>query len=220
MLQQGLQVTDNSADRANKLSNLAGEVAACSACPLASTRTKAVFGEGNPNAPLMIVGEGPGEREDATGRPFVGRAGVLLDECLAQNDLTRRHVYIANIVKCRACNVSGARKSNRPPTPSEAELCTPWLMKQFEIVKPLVLLCLGSPAANALIHRNFKIMQERGRFFESEHARWAIAALHPAYILRQGGMALRDARSTLVADIAAARQKVIDERRSSGSDLF
>lgn len=202
-------------DSGARLAALASEASACVRCELASSRTLVVFGEGNPESPLMIVGEGPGEREDLTGRPFVGRAGALLDECLAENRITRKHVYIANVVKCRACTSENGRKRNRPPTAAEANACRPWLTSQIEIIAPRVVLCLGSPSANALIHTNFKIMQERGKFFEVAFADYAIAALHPAYVLRQSGQAFRDLRATLVADIAAARLKVIEVRRQT-----
>lgn len=206
------------------LSKTAREASNCRNCDLSETRTNVVFGEGNPDTPLMIVGEGPGETEDLTGRPFVGRAGALLDECLAENRITRKHVYITNVVKCRACTLEGKRKKNRPPTPGEVSACAPWLQQQLEIIKPLVVMCIGASSANALIHKNFKIMQERGRFFEVPFARAAIAALHPAYILRQHGQAYQDARATLVADIAAARQKVIEIKKAddyaSESGLF
>ncbi len=203
-----------------RLAEIAREASQCTRCPLAAIRTNVVFGEGNPESPLMIVGEGPGEREDLTGRPFVGRAGALLDECLAENGITRKHVYIANVVKCRACAIENGRKRNRPPSTVEVAACTPWLSQQLEIIQPMVLLCLGAPSANALIHRNFKMMQERGKFFEVPGAQCAIAALHPAYVLRQGGQAFVDARATLVQDIAAARRRVIELKKQTKKTLF
>lgn len=192
------------------LAPVARDASTCTNCALSETRTMVVFGEGNPDAPLMLVGEGPGETEDLTGRPFVGRAGALLDECLAENGITRSHVYIANVVKCRACIIENNRKRNRPPSTAEIEACKPWLLQQINIIKPVVVLCVGAPSANTLIHRNFKMKQERGRFFDVAFAQTAIATLHPAYILRQGGQAFRDARATLVGDINLARLKVIE----------
>ncbi|MFN7162664.1 MAG: uracil-DNA glycosylase, partial [Fimbriimonadales bacterium] len=123
----------------------------CVACPLSQTRTQVVFGEGNPRAPLVIVGEGPGEQEDATGRPFVGRAGALLDKALREAGMARRHVYICNIVKCRACITENGRVRNRPPAPDEIQACFPWLDAQLTLIKPLVIVCLGAPAASTLI---------------------------------------------------------------------
>ena len=206
--------------KAERLAAVAARASVCVACDLSKTRTQVVFGEGNPEAPLMLIGEGPGQHEDATGRPFVGRSGQLLDQCLRENGITRKHIYICNVVRCRACVLEAGRLKNRPPTPEEARACQFWLEQTIEIVQPLVILCLGAPAANAIIKKGFKIMQERGLWFESKYARHTSAALHPAYILRQEGEAYEAARQTLVTDIAAARQKVIEAKREPKMTLF
>ncbi|GBC93607.1 hypothetical protein HRbin15_02107 [bacterium HR15] len=182
----------------------------CIACHLAQTRTHVVFGEGNPRSPLVLVGEGPGEQEDLTGRPFVGRAGALLDRALREAGMGRQHVYICNIIKCRAFTIENGRARNRPPTADEIQACTPWLDAQLTIIRPLVIVCLGGPAASVIIHKNFRIMQERGQWFTSRWAPAAIAALHPAYILRQAGPAFDRAYALLVEDLKAARAKVIE----------
>src|SRR5579871_6224732 len=189
--------------KAERLAKVAARAAVCVACGLANTRAHVVFGEGNPEAPLMLIGEGPGQNEDATGRPFVGRAGVLLDQCLRENGITRKHIYICNIVRCRPVLLEGGRYRNRPPTPDESNACFPWLLQTIEIVQPLVILCLGATPANIIIHRGFRMMQQRGQWFESKYARHAMAALHPAYILRQQGEAYDASRRSLVEDIAA-----------------
>src|SRR5438445_5903745 len=121
-----------------RLGELAEAASVCTACDLASSRTKVVFGEGNPEAPLVFVGEGPGQNEDATGRPFVGRAGALLDECLRENSITRKHIYLCNVIRCRACVREAGRINNRPPTPLETAACAPWLEETIRIVQPLV----------------------------------------------------------------------------------
>lgn len=185
----------------------------CQACELCETRTNVVFGEGNAVTPLVIVGEGPGANEDATGRPFVGRAGQLLDQVLRENGITRKHVYICNVVKCRACVIEGSSVRNRPPATSEISACLPWLQQQLEIIKPIVILCLGAPSANQIIHKDFKMTRERGMWFETPYARYAMAALHPAYVLRQHGEEFEQARASLVGDIAAARAKVIEAKK-------
>jgi DNA polymerase len=100
------------------------------------------------------------------------------------------------------------------------EACLPWLERQIEIIKPLAILCLGAPSANTIIHRDFRMTQERGQFFESKYARYAIAGLHPAYVLRQHGELFDQMRATLVADIAAARRKVIEARKEPKPTLF
>jgi DNA polymerase len=192
----------------------------CTKCGLADTRRNVVFGEGNPEAPLMIVGEGPGETEDATGRPFVGRAGALLDEALAACHIGRQRVFICNIVKCRACIIENGRASNRPPALNEIEACTPWLEKQIEIIRPLVILCLGAPSAKFIIKKDFKMVQQRGVFYPTRYARHAIAALHPAYILRQAGQTYDGGKSLLIADIEAARRKVVEAKKEPRLTLF
>jgi DNA polymerase len=169
----------------------------------------------------MIIGEGPGANEDATGRPFVGRAGQLLDQALLENGITRKHVFICNTVKCRACIIENGSVRNRPPAPAEMSACFPWLERQIEIIKPLVILCLGAPSANTIIHKDFRMTRERGQFFEVPYARYAIAALHPAYILRQGsGPEYQAARQSLVQDIHAARMKVIEARKEQPKTLL
>jgi uracil-DNA glycosylase len=187
----------------------------CRICDLSKTRTNVVFGEGNPETPLVIIGEGPGQNEDATGRPFVGRAGALLDQALLENNLTRKHVYIMNVVKCRACIIENGRTRNRPPSPAEIGACSTWLEKQLAIIKPMVILCLGAPSAKSIIHRDFRMTQERGQFFESKYAPHAIAALHPAYVLRQDGQTHQVTRQQLVADIGAARRKVVEVKKAA-----
>ncbi|GBC91004.1 hypothetical protein HRbin14_01760 [bacterium HR14] len=196
-----------------QLAEVAAKASQCTACRLAQTRTHVVFGEGNPRSPLVLVGEGPGEQEDATGRPFVGRAGQLLDKALHDAGMKRKHVYICNIVKCRASEVVNGRVRNRAPLPDEIQACLPWLDAQLTIIRPLVIVCLGAPSASLIIHKNFKILQERGQWFTSRWAPAAIATLHPAYILRQAGASFQQGYQYLVQDLLAARQKVIELRR-------
>ncbi len=203
-----------------RLHALAERAAVCRACALCETRTQVVFGDGNPEAPLMIVGEGPGMNEDATGRPFVGRAGQLLDACLKESGITRKHVYITNVVRCRPTLQEGASIRNRPPSAEEIHACSSWLQQTIEIVQPLVILCLGAPAASAIIHKGFKMTQERGQWFATPFASHAMAAWHPAYILRQHGEVFEAARRDLVHDIEAARLKVIQARREPQTSLF
>ena len=207
-------------DITQQVEKLRLECSECTRCELANTRRNVVFGEGNPNAPLMIIGEGPGMHEDATGRPFVGRAGALLDEALAACRISRQHVFICNVLKCRACITENGRTRNRPPMPAEIETCTPWLEKQIAIMQPMVILSLGAPSAKFIIKKDFKMTQERGIFYPTKYAKYAIAALHPAYILRQAGTTYDGGKSLLIADIEAARKKVIDAKKEPTLSLF
>lgn len=186
------------------LDELRARAITCTACDLAQRRNNVVFGEGNPRSPLVLVGEGPGDHEDRTGRPFVGKAGQLLDKALADAGLSRDDVYICNTVKCRAADWSSGKPQNRPPTEEETQTCRQWLLPQLSIIAPKVILCVGAPSAKNLIKKNFAITKERGQYFPCEFAKTAIATLHPSYILRNqyggsdGGYAL------LVQDIQKA----------------
>lgn len=163
-----------------------------------------MFGEGNHQSPLVLVGEGPGDQEDATGRPFVGRAGQLLDKALQDNGLTRENVYICNTVKCRACDWSTGKPVNRAPTDAEVSACRRWLVPQLQIIAPKVILCVGAPSAKNLIKKDFRITLERGKYFPCEFAKTAMATLHPAYVLRQQSATNDGGYSLIVADIARA----------------
>jgi DNA polymerase len=148
----------------------------CKGCPLCEGRKNIVFGEGNPNARLLFVGEGPGEEEDKQGRPFVGRAGQLLDKIIVAMGMKREDVYIANVVKCRP-------PKNRAPKPEEVEACTPFLERQIKAIRPKVICALGSSAAQHLLKTDVPVSVLRGRF----HDRNGIPVMvtyHPAYLLR------------------------------------
>ncbi len=195
-----------------ELSELRSRALACQACSIAERRTHVVFGEGNPFAPLVLVGEGPGETEDHTGRPFVGRAGKLLDRALGDCGLSRNDVYICNTVKCRACDWEGTKATNRAPTELEALNCRQWLIPQLGLIRPLVILCVGAPSAKNLIKKNFQITKERGKYFPGELAKVMMATLHPAYILRQANISGDGGYSLLVADIDRAWQTALKLR--------
>ncbi len=152
----------------------------CSKCELAAARHNIVFGVGNPNAEVMFIGEGPGEQEDLSGNPFVGRAGQLLDKMLAVVDLDRnKNIYIANIVKCRP-------PKNRDPKPEEQELCINWLRNQTKLIHPKIIVCLGRISAAKIIKPDIKITREHGIFFE-RNGTLLMATLHPAALLRNPG---------------------------------
>ena len=148
----------------------------CHDCPLGDTRTNLVFGVGNPHADLMFVGEAPGEQEDLSGTPFVGRAGQLLDRYLYAVDIPREDVYIANILKCRP-------PKNRDPLPAEEDACIGYLREQVKLIRPRIIVCLGRIAAMRLIKPDFKITQEHGQWFEKGNFLMT-AVFHPAALLR------------------------------------
>jgi DNA polymerase len=196
------------AQRERVLADAARVVDRCRKCTIGSTRTCSVFGEGSPTAALMCVGEGPGETEDRLGRPFVGRAGELLDKMLAAIDLAREDVFICNTVKCRPTLDNGKRLANRAPTPDEMHNCRPYLDQQIEIVRPRVILALGAPAAKSFMGEKFSITRERGRWFPGPLGIPVIATFHPAYILRQTGGAMTEVKRLVYADLKAVRARL------------
>lgn len=149
---------------------------ACTACGLASGRTQVVFGVGNCEAEVMLIGEGPGQQEDLKGEPFVGRAGQLLDKMLVAVGLDRSKVYIANIVKCRP-------PQNRDPQPEEQEACLPWLREQTRLIAPKIIVCVGRIAGMKLMKPDLKITREHGQWLQRGHV-LMMATLHPAALLR------------------------------------
>jgi len=186
------------------LEELRSEALICTGCSLSERRTNVVFGEGNPQSPLVLIGEGPGDNEDKLGRPFVGRAGQLLDKAIIEAGLQRSQLYITNTVKCRAADWTTGKPQNRPPTEQEVTACRKWLVPQIELLKPKVILCVGAPSAKNLIKKNFLITKERGLYFPCEYAKTAIATLHPSYILREANKGGDGGYSLLVADIRRA----------------
>jgi DNA polymerase len=166
------------------LSSLRDAAAGCRACPLWETGTQTVFGEGARAAKVMLVGEQPGDREDLEGRPFVGPAGRLLDEALEEAGIDRRLAYVTNVVKHFKWIGRGKRRIHQKPNWSEIAACRPWLEAELRVVRPLVLVCLGATAAQALLGRDFRVTRQRGDLVESDLAPRALATVHPSSILR------------------------------------
>ena len=156
----------------------------CTACPLWRTGTQTVFGEGLKRARLLLVGEQPGDREDLEGRPFVGPAGRLLDEALAEAGVDRAEAYVTNAVKHFKWVGRGKRRIHQKPSWSEVAACRPWLDAELAVVAPEVLVCLGATAAQALLGRSIRVTRDRGRPLDSALARVALATVHPSSILR------------------------------------
>jgi uracil-DNA glycosylase len=166
------------------LERLRAAAARCTACPLHENATQTVVGEGPENAPVMFVGEQPGDREDVEGRPFVGPAGGLFDKALADAGLDRSRTYVTNAVKHFKWTPRGKRRIHQKPTWSEITACRPWLEAELAVVRPKVLVPMGAVAGQALLGKQFRVTRDRGRPLESELAPVVIATIHPSAILR------------------------------------
>ncbi len=174
---------------AESLFQLETTIKRCKRCPLGKTRTKFVFGVGNPDADIVFIGEAPGRDEDLQGIPFVGRAGKLLDKMLAEIGLNRNDVYIANILKCRP-------PENRDPETEEVDQCLPYLIKQIKLIKPKIICSLGRVAAQRILQTTMSLGAMRGRWFDYHGIKFMVT-YHPAAILRTNSYmagALQDLR--------------------------
>lgn len=166
------------------LDHLRAAAAGCKACPLWTTGTQTVFGEGRESARVIFVGEQPGDREDLEGRPFVGPAGKLLDRALEDAGINRREVYVTNVVKHFKWEARGKRRIHSKPNAREIRACRPWLDEEIAQVEPEALVLLGATAAQALLGRQFRVSQQRGQFVESALAPLVMATVHPSSLLR------------------------------------
>ena len=192
--------------RAKELEALAETAATCTACDLAEGRTNVVFGDGNPHADVMVIGEGPGKDEDEQGLPFVGRSGQLLVSLMAEAGWNRQDIYIANVVKCRP-------PQNRDPKPDEIEACKGYLADQIRLIDPAVVITLGNFSSKLLLKRSTGITKLRGQVYPW-WGRHVVPTFHPAAALRGGERVTDQIRE----DIALARQVVSDQRSISESD--
>ncbi len=190
------------------LTKLRRAAAGCRGCDLWLDATQTVFGEGPSGAAAMFVGEQPGDQEDRAGRPFVGPAGRLFDEALQSAGLDRATVYVTNAVKhfrfVRQELVK--RRLHKKPNAAQVRACNPWLKEEVRLVKPKVVVALGSTAAQALLGNGFKVTQHRGEVVRSEWAGAVIATVHPSSVLRAPGDVREEAREEFFRDIAKAAQ--------------
>jgi uracil-DNA glycosylase family protein len=180
------------------LSDFRRAAANCKACDLWKAATQTVFGEGETSAKYMFVGEQPGDIEDRKGRPFVGPAGRLLDEALAEAGIDRNDVYVTNVVKHFKWSPAerGKRRIHKKPKESEIDACRPWLDAELRTVKPKVLVCLGASAAQSLLGKSFRVSRQRGQVIESPLAPRVIATVHPSSILRAADVQSRREQMT------------------------
>ncbi len=189
------------------LPDLAEAAHDCRACSLYEGATQTVFGEGDGQAPVMLVGEQPGDREDIEGRPFVGPAGRLLDAALERAGIDRRQVYITNVVKHFKWEPRGKRRIHQTPNRAEVAACLPWLRAEVGVVRPRVIVFLGATAARAILGPGFRVTRERGRLLPSELGAPVLATVHPSSILRtEEGR--EEALEAFVNDLRAAREAI------------
>jgi DNA polymerase len=163
---------------------LRSAAAECKACDLWKTGTQTVFGEGKQSSTVMFIGEQPGDKEDLSGKPFVGPAGGLLDKALVEAGIDRSKVYVTNVVKHFKWEPRGKRRIHKKPNAVEIQACRPWLDAEIRVIKPRAIICLGSTAAQAVIGPKFKVSIQRGQFVKSDLAEFVTATVHPSSILR------------------------------------
>jgi uracil-DNA glycosylase len=175
--------------------------AGCKACPLWRSGTQTVFGEGRARAPVMLIGEQPGDREDRQGKPFVGPAGGVLDKALAEAGIDPRQTYRTNVVKHFKWKPRGKRRIHQTPSKLEVDACRPWLDAELERVKPDVVTILGATAAKSLLGSGFRVTKQRGELLEVDFAPVALATFHPSAILRADDEDREEAFADLVADL-------------------
>jgi uracil-DNA glycosylase family protein len=157
----------------------------CTACHLYKRATQTVFGEGPKSAPIMLVGEQPGDYEDVAGKPFVGPAGKIMDQALEEAGIDRKAVYVTNAVKHFKWERRGKRRIHKKPNSREIAACRPWLEAELRLVKPKLLVCLGATAAQAIFGPSFRVTRERGKVLSSKFAPRVLATVHPSSLLRQ-----------------------------------
>jgi uracil-DNA glycosylase family 4 len=188
-------------ERDARLAALGQSCADCRRCPLAEGRQRVVVSRGNPAARLMVIGEGPGAQEDASGLPFVGRAGQLLDQMLASVGLdSNRDAYICNVVKCRP-------PENRKPTPAEMAACRPWLEEQLLLIQPAVVLLAGATALEGALGEKGAISKQRGQW-RPWQGRWAMPIFHPSYLLRNPSRSEGSPKWLTWQDLKAVKQRL------------
>lgn len=191
------------------LEALKAAAARCQACDLHQTGTQTVFGDGAVHANVMFVGEQPGDREDIEGKPFVGPAGLVLDEALVEAGIERARAYVTNAVKHFKWKPQGKRRLHQKPNAAEVSACRPWLDAEIALIKPAILVLLGATAAQALLGRDFRVSQQRGQFIERPGMPLMMATVHPSSILRAPDDESREIeRAAFVRDLQRLKQRL------------
>lgn len=177
----------------------------CTACHLYKRATQTVFGEGPKRAPIMLMGEQPGDFEDVAGKPFVGPAGKILDRALAEAGINRDEVYVTNAVKHFKWEPRGKRRIHQKPNSREIAACRPWLEAELRLIKPKLLVCLGSTAGQTIFGPSFRVTRERGKVLTSKFAPKVVTTVHPSSLLRQPDEMSRDREyARFVVDLRVA----------------
>jgi len=193
------------AEAADDLLQLKRDALECRACPLWAPATQTVFGEGSRGAPILLIGEQPGDQEDLAGRPFVGPAGKILDRALSDAGLDRSRAYVTNAVKHFKFEPRGKRRLHKKPTVGEIRACAPWLEGELILVAPKIVVMLGASAAQAMLGRSASVMKQRGRVFDLPGGRHGLVTVHPSYLLRlQGDDERHEAYQDFVRDLRLA----------------
>ncbi len=188
---------------------LRAAAAGCKACPLFLNATQTVFGRGPVPAPLVLVGEQPGDQEDLAGEPFVGPSGRLLDAVLEQAGIPREKVYVTNAVKHFKFEPRGRKRIHKKPDAAERNACFPWLEAEVELVRPRLVVALGATAAQSVLGKGFKVTKSRGQFLPSVFGVEAMATVHPSSLLRQADAeSRRRERAAFAADLARAAERI------------
>jgi len=195
--------------KAVTLKKLKAEAARCRDCPLFANATQTVFGEGDPRARIMLVGEQPGDQEDLQGHPFVGPAGRILDEALRRVGIDRAVTYVTNAVKHFKWEPRGKRRLHKTPAQREIDACSQWLHGEIQVIKPELIVALGATAAKALLGPAFRITRDRGKVIRREGSPDVLATFHPSYLLRlKGREGEEEAWRQFTADLATAARYV------------
>jgi DNA polymerase len=196
---------------AARLDRLRAEAAGCRDCPLWENATQTVFGEGDAHARVMLVGEQPGDAEDRAGHPFIGPAGRILDQALAEAGIDRERTYVTNAVKHFKWEPRGKRRLHKTPAQREVDACRQWLEREIATVQPAVVVCLGATAAKSLLGARFRITQERGQVQRREGLPDVVPTFHPSYLLRlKGRPGEEEAHAQFVADLKIAARYLAD----------
>lgn len=207
-------------DASGKLDALSRRAASCQACPLWKDATQTVFGEGPPNADVMFVGEQPGDREDREGRPFVGPAGLLLDNALVEAGVDRKRIYVTNAVKHFKFERRGKRRLHKRPNASEIKICRYWLFEEIEAVSPRLIVALGATAAQGLVGKAIPVQRSRGSVFTAENGLRVFMTIHPSALLRlQGKEEKRSGYARFVNDLRSIERLLDYSPGETKSDI-